>query len=225
MSGEKILICVINNTGLWESYFCNDLLKLYEETKKIYPNTEVQNIQASSVAQMRNYSCRYAMGKFGKIINDNPTRYDYLVQLDTDHHYPKTFIIDLMKHKKDIVTGCTSSRHQPFQQTQFKEFIKEIRSDDNIANPTPDEELMEIAASGPVGMLIKVDILEKLKYPYYKITYIGSEETNNVESVMGEDVNFCHQLKEAGIKIWLDPKITFPHNIKNVFVNRGNIQL
>ena len=144
---------------------------------------------------------------------------------NTDHRYNPEFIIDLMKHKKDVVTGCTSNRKAPFKQTQFKKFQKELRAEENIANPKPDEELMKIEASGPVGMIIKVDVLDKLKYPYYIIKHIGTEEEGNLESVMGGDIYFTKQLNEAGIELWLDPSITFPHEVSNVMVNRGQLQL
>lgn len=224
MNKQKILITVINNSGLWEGYFCMDLIKVYEETKRVYPNTEIQNIQANCVNEMRNYSCRYAMGKFGKMVDTNK-RYDYLVQLDTDHRYHPNFIIDLMKHDKDVVTGCTSSRHSPFKQTQFKKFIRDIRADENIENPSPEDGLIQIDSSGPVGMLIKVDVLDKLEYPYYNLVHIGCEEGRGIEATTGGDVYFCQQLKDAGIELWLDSKITFPHEVGGVFVNRGQVML
>lgn len=225
MNKEKIIIFVINNTGLWPGYFCMDLVNLYLTTLQEYPNAKLQTIQANSVNEMRNFSCRYALGLRGPSGDENPARADYLVQLDTDHRYPPTFIIDLMKHGKDVVTGCTSNRRHPFNQTQFKKFQKEIKAEENIANPSGDEELMKIDASGPVGMIIKVDVLDKLKYPYYTIEHIGTEEDKNVEAVRGGDIFFCKQLKDIGVDIWLDPKITFPHEVNNVFVNRGQLQL
>jgi hypothetical protein len=224
MNKEKIVIFVINNTGMWPGYFCMDLVNLYMETLKEYPNTKLQTIQACSVNEMRNFACRYAMGERAPN-GEEPDRADYIVQLDDDHRYKPTFINDLMKHKKDVVTGCTSNRRAPFKQTQFIKFQKEIKADENIANPSPEDELMKIDASGPVGMLIKVDVLDKLKYPYYKIDHIGTAEEGNQEAIMGGDIYFCKLLKEAGIDIWLDPKITFPHEVGMVMVNRGTLQL
>lgn len=221
----KIIIFIINNTGMWPGYFCMDLINLYITTLQEYPNTKIQTIQACSVNEMRNFACRYAQGLRGPKGDEKPKRRDYLVQLDTDHRYRPEFIIDLMKHEKDVVTGCTSNRRVPFKQTQFIKFQKEIKSDDNIANPGTDDELMKIEASGPVGMLIKVDVLDKLTYPYYKIDHIGTEEEDNLEAIMGGDVWFAKQLKANGIELWLDPKITFPHEVSNVMVNRGQLQL
>lgn len=222
---EKIVIFVINNTGMWPGYFCMDLINLYNTTLKEYPNTKIQTIQACSVDEMRNFACRYAMGIRNQQGESEKIRMDYLVQLDTDHNYHPNFIIDLMKHKKDVVTGCTSNRRPPFNQTQYIKFKKEIKGEDNLANPLPEEELMKIEASGPVGMLIKVDILDKLEYPYYTIKHIGNENGRSVESIKGGDIYFCDKLKEHGINIWLDPKITFPHEVSRVMVNRGNLQL
>ena len=225
MNKQKILISVINNTGQWPTYFCLDLINLLEKTKEVYPNTKLQTIRACSVNEMRNFSCRNAMGKRGAPGEESLIRVDYLVQLDTDHRYSPTFIIDLMKHDKDVITGCTSSRHSPFQQTQFKKFQYEMRGEDNLVNPSPEDPLMTIEASGPVGMIVKVDVLDKLKYPYYTIKHIGDKGGFAVESIQGGDIYFCEKLKEAGIEIWLDPKVTFPHEVNGVFVNRGNISL
>lgn len=224
MNKEKIDIFVINNTGYWPSYFCLDLINLYITTLQEYPNTRLHTIQANCVNEMRNFACRQAMGKRTPD-GQEPRRADYLVQLDSDHHYPNTFIIDLMKHKKNVVTGCTSNRRPPFKQTQFKEFRKEIKEDDNIVNPSQEDDLIKIEASGPVGMLIKVDVLDKLPYPYYKINHIGNEETGNQEAIMGGDIYFCSLLKRFNIDLWLDPKISFPHQVPNVFVDKGNLGL
>lgn len=222
---EKILICIICNSGQWPDYFCMDLIKLYEHTKSIYPNTKIQPVIRSSVAEMRNCACLFATGEIELKNVEDVERHDYLVQLDTDHKYNKEFIVDLMKHKKEIVTGCTSSRHPPLNQTQYKELTKEIRGDANIVNPSKDEELIKIEASGPVGMLIDVDVLDKLSYPYYKTKHLGHEEGRRIDSAMGEDIYFCTKLKEADVDIWLDPSITFPHQLTNVFVSRGQIGL
>lgn len=224
MKDAKILIFVINNTGQWPSYFCLDLINLYMKTLEEYPNTKLQTIKACSVNEMRNFACMHALGERGEPGDETPERCDYFVQLDVDHRYHPDFIIDLMKHDKDIITGCTSNRRSPWKQTQFKRFQQVFRADENIVNPHPDDELMKIEASGPVGMLIKTDVLDKLEYPYYKINHIGHEEGMKPESIMGGDIYFTKQLKKAGIDLWLDPKVTFPHQVTNVFVNRGQLQ-
>ena len=222
---DKIVIFVINNTGSWPSYFCMDLVNLFVTTLQEYPNTELRTVEANSVENMRNYACRYAMGLRALQPGDTLERADYLVMLDVDHRFAPDFILKLMKHKKDVVTGCTSGRVHPFGQTQYKKVKKDIRKGDNIVNPKPTDPLMKIGASGLVGMLIKVDVLFKLQFPYFKRTYIGTEKGNNVEAEEGSDVYFTKKLNEIGVEIWLDPSITFPHEVRRVFVNRGELKL
>jgi len=200
-----------------------DVINLYHETISEYPNTILRMIEANSVENMRNHACRFAMGLKDIGFGDKLEKHDYLVQLDVDHRYHPRFIIDLLKHDKEIVTGCTSRRAYPYGQTQFKKLQKNLREKSNAANPLPDDELYTIEASGPVGMLIKVDALFKLKFPYYIRRYVGTEEEGNVLDEMGSDVYFCEKLKEAGVDLWLDPKITFPHENRRVFVNRGQL--
>ena len=214
MNEEKILIFIIDNSGLWPSYFSVDVVKLYNYTKSIYPNTEIQTIQANSVVQMRNIAMKYALGE--SKFNKDMIRFDYLVMLDIDHRYKEDFIVKFMQHNKDIVTGCTSSRKPPYIQTQYKKMIKEIKEEDNIIKPIGNE-LIKAEASGLVGMLIKVDVLEKITFPFCNMEYIDDEK------IIGEDIFFCKKLKEAGYVIWVDPTVSFPHEIKNVFVNNGEI--
>mgnify|MGYP000489225458 CR=1 FL=1 len=79
---------------------------------------------------------------------------------------------------------------------------------------------MLIEASGPVGMLIRVEALEYMEYPYYKIDHIGTKE--DPTKMIGGDVYFSKKLKQLGIQMFLDPKVTFPHNT-SAFVNRGKV--
>lgn len=207
---EKILIAVISNKAALPTYFVKDLLALYIQTKNMYRNTELNFVSACSVNHMRNVACKYAV--------DN--EFDYMVQLDDDHKYPSSFIIEFMKHKKEFVCGPTSQRFPPFLPTQFKQYkLDGFKDEENRIIVSPkDTGLVQVGMTGVVGALIKVSALKKIKYPYFLITYESEEHYT------GGDVYFTKQLEEAKIERWMDTRFGFPHNLNNMFIDKGDIK-
>ena len=198
ISKKKILLVAINNRSTVPEYFSNSLLELYTYSKKYLPNIDLRYVAANSVNWMRNLSVKMALE------ND----FDYLIQLDTDHSYPQDFLVKFLQHDKDIVTGCTNQRRFPFFPTQYYKIkSKNMKEQSNLCYYTEEDFLEVIEASGPVGMLIKMDVFKKLTWPYYDIDWT---EMNNT---VGGDINFCKSLKKVGVEIYCDKSICFPHEI------------
>ena len=216
---KKVLVTIISNRGYWPMHFSISLVKLMEYTRK-HHNAELMTVKSCDINYMRNRACLIAQNK-GK--EANGTKYDYFVQLDDDHIYPEDFIVKFIGHNKDIVVGCTSQRTPPWNQTQFKEFtgVDNFKSVNNIVNPKPEDGLIEVGFSGPVGMTMKTEVLEKLKFPYFKIEYL-----NTNPSIVGGDISFCRQLKEKGIKMYLDSSVSFPHCVgEAIYADRGETKM
>ena len=158
-------------------------------------------------------------------INDN---YDYLVCLDDDHEYEKDFILKLLSHKKDFVTGCTRQRVHPYKPTQFYKFTSPMKQEGNFVYCKGDEGLQKIECSGPVGMLMKVSALRDLDYPYYWMDYSDYKYTLKktreewtfypklMSNYVGGDYVFCRQLLQKDKVLWLDSSVDFPHIISGV---------
>ncbi len=216
-SNKSILIVVISNQKYWPVYFCNDLLNLYLETKKHYI-TDLMIANSCNIENMRNVACLSAMGK-----NPDNKKYDYFVQLDTDHLYPQDFIIKLIKHNKDFVNGITNRRKPPYTTTQYIKWKRNKLTD--IKNCVPNEKggLVEISSGGIVGALIKTDVLKKIKFPYFDDIYTVNNAVKEGIRRRGSDVNFTHKLQRAGIKMYCDTSISFPHEL-TVHVDRGTFK-
>jgi len=196
----KIMVVPINNRDSYPVYFAENLLNLLTYTKQIFPNTELVNVNACDVNHLRNVAVDLAI--------DN--KYDYIVQLDVDHVYPKDFILKLLSHEKDFVTGLTMNRTLPLTLTQFKELKplgEHTRTNKNQIKP--DGKLQKIEATGVVGMLMKVDVLKNLPRPRFRMEYHGEE---NTPFDSGGDFYFCKLLKEFGKEIYCDTKLEFPHH-------------
>ena len=150
--------------------------------------------------------------------------------MDDDHEYPEDTIFKLLIHKKDFVTGCTRQRVHPYNPTQFHKFMNPVKQQGNFVFCKGDEGLIKIEVSGPVGMLMKVDALKELDYPYYWMDYNYDSsyylKQNEKESwtfypqfrsnYLGGDYKFCQQLLEKGKELWLDSSLDFPHMISGV---------
>jgi glycosyltransferase involved in cell wall biosynthesis len=217
----SILISVINNYDSMPNYFVWDLMSLYIQTKRFYPDVDIQQANACDVNLMRNLSVLHSLGD-----NDLKKRYDYIVQLDTDHKYPKDFIIKFVslceQNKWPIITGLTSSQKEPHYNTQYYKLQEEMNTKENtVSCPKPVNNIIDIEASGPVGMVINTAIFSKIKFPFYLQEYQVKEGEHNKQNFMtvGGDVNFCKKLKEAGIPIKCHLGYSFPHG-RTAFLNR-----
>jgi len=219
----SILICVINNYPMIPSYFVWDLFNLYLRTKEIYPDIDIQQVDACSIVTMRNVAVRRALG-------DNPNKkvYKYFVALDTDHHYPHDFLlkfIDKMERLDlDILTGLTDSQRETNGEhlsTQYYKIQKDMNTKENcVFCPKSEDKIIQVEASGPVGMVMNTRIFHKLEFPYFLETYQVNKDKNEAV-ILGSDIYFCKKLKEAGIKINVDCSVDFPHQNPKSFFSRG----
>lgn len=215
----SLLITIINNSGIMPDYFVWDLFNLYNHTKQFYPNVDIQQVNACDVNSMRNLAAKYAMGD-----NEDKKVYDYVVQLDDDHHYPPEFLVKFLaiaeQEKLEVITGLTSGKRKPFRSTQYYKLQTEINSKDNcVTAKKPKQEIIKIEASGPVGMLIKTSVFNKLEFPYY---YVDYPTINGNHGLIGGDIVFSRKLLNAKIPIHLDLSVTFPH-ARTFFLSRDKI--
>lgn len=216
-STKSILLVVISNQKSWPVYFVNDLFNVYLETKKYY-KCDLMIANSCNIENMRNVACLSALGK-----NPDKIKYDYFVQLDTDHLYPQDFIIKFIKHDKDFVCGITNRRQFPYTTTQYKKWKRKHLT--AIENCVENEKngVVEISSGGVVGALIKTSVLEKIKFPYFNDIYEPNDALKEGIRRRGSDVNFTHKLQLAGIKMYCDTEISFPHEVI-VHVDRGQFK-
>lgn len=221
----SVLIVVINNYEQLPTYFVWDLFNLYNSTRQLYPDIDIQQVNACEVSLMRNMAIKSALGG-----NVEKKKYNYVVMLDTDHRYSPHFLtrfLNLMEDNNyEILTGLTDSKKETNGEhlsTQYYKIQKDINTKENcVSSPEPEDKVIQVEASGPVGMLINTKIFKKLSLPYYVQEYSKNEKKNEVTST-GSDLYFCKNLKKAGIKINVDLMTSFPHKNDNSFFNRGSI--
>lgn len=135
--------------------------------------------------------------------------YDYFLSLEQDIIPPRNVIERLLAHKKDVVSGVYfavnffkgKNRLMPLVWVDFDEKTKRMFYVDSARLWSND--LFEISASGLGCMLIHKDVLKDTEFRYVK----GDEGF--------DDVWFCKDLREKGIKIYCDTSLKCRHLIKD----------
>lgn len=130
---------------------------------------------------------------------------DYIFFIDDDVLPPFDTITKLIQHNKDIVAGLYFAKQRPHFPQIFLRSKKTKGRYDSVIN-YPKNELIEVDACGAGCMLIKKEVFEKLKKPYFQYIPRG-EKTPRI----GEDFYFCEKVKKAGFKIYCDTSIICKH--------------
>jgi hypothetical protein len=235
----RVLLVVINNYGSVPDYFMYDIINLLNYTKARGYDVDLQKVDACDIASLRNIAIKTSLG-----MNHDKKEYDYVMQLDDDHKYPSEFLVRFIElceqNNWPIITGLTPGKKYPFKNTQYYKLTDDITAEDNsVVCKKPKNEIIDIEASGPVGMLIKTSIFKNLPFPWYHTEYfkkkiIVKEKVNidgelkeidkevEMDAFMGSDLVFCKLLKEYNIPIKLDLSVNFPHE-KKFFLSRGEV--
>ena len=118
--------------------------------------------------------------------------YDYLLMIDSDNP-PPTNILDLVDLDKEVI-GLPTPINMSYIKGMNDIYWNIFKND----YPTKDagKGLQEVEMVGSGVMLIRRDVLEKIKNPF---TTVRNEEDLRI---VGTDAAFCKKCQSMGIKIW-----------------------
>ena len=130
---------------------------------------------------------------------------DYLFMIDDDMLSPPDLFYRLAVHDKDIVAALAFTRnpdHKPviYETIEGVDPVTAAYGFTRFINNYPRNTLVECDAVGFGAVLIKTDVLRKVKRPWF----FGMERT-------GEDITFCNKAKKAGFGVWMDTSIKLGH--------------
>ena len=113
-----------------------------------------------------------------------------------------------MECESDIVLGWYYRKRTKTDQKVIFTFGKDFNDDNCIKGQTMIHEIprpIEVKGGGLGIALIKVNVFEKLQYPYFKfVTYSN-------DSVLSEDLYFCNLASESGCNIKCNPSVKGNH--------------
>jgi glycosyltransferase involved in cell wall biosynthesis len=135
---------------------------------------DLLGLESSNLPYARNHLAKEALAR-------NP---DYLLWLDADHMFPSDSLFRLLGHGKDVVGINQPRRYPPHGPTAQGLDGQPIQSKPGQTG------LQEVAHPGLGMCLVKASALKDLKWPLFA----GGEE----------DVFFFKQLRNAGVKVFVD---------------------
>jgi hypothetical protein len=163
-----------------------------------------------TIAENRNYTAVQAINN----------KSDYLLMVDDDMVFNEDLLDCLIANGKDICGVAYHSRGSTAK-------IKIVPSGEIMAVAEVDrgkyidleketdpkyKDTFECYAVGTGIILIKCEIFRKIARPWFEFTYF-----ENGKCKEGEDWNFCFKAKDAGFKIWTDPKPSIGHLGETIF--------
>lgn len=132
---------------------------------------------------------------------------DWMLQIDDDMLIPMDMFERLYEHNVDVVAPLAFTRNEPHYaviyqcESGFDPVSKQDYFVNHYARNYPENQLVRCDAVGFGSALIKMDVIRKMKKPYFMST-CGT----------GEDIYFCYRAqKEAGAKIHMDTATKITH--------------
>lgn len=131
---------------------------------------------------------------------------DYLFMIDDDMIAPQDLFERLYRHNVDIVAPLAFTRLPPHKPVMYsiKSGYDSVERKEYYLNYSvldyPKNTLYECDAVGFGAVLIKVDVLKRLKKPWFMTT-----------SGAGEDIHFCHMAGKSGVRIFMDTSTKLGH--------------
>ena len=126
----------------------------------------------------------------------------HLFMVDDDMTFQPDALIRLVDRNVDIV-GCLAFKRVPgYAPCVYKK--KEGTNDHFALLPG---KFQEVDAIGTGGILIRREVFDKIKYPWFETWY--SKDGNDTH--WGVDFDFCLKAKAAGYKIHVDPEVEMGH--------------
>lgn len=140
----------------------------------------------------------------------------HLLMMDSDQVYPSDTITKLLTHDLDVVSAKVHRRYPPFDGLLYRGTIGEYEfvPDEEIVN----NKLIEIDATGCGCIMYKTEVFKNIPEPWFEFS------KNQHGKDVGEDIGFCHKLREAGYKIFTDTTIDISH-LSLLSVNWGTYKL
>ncbi len=217
LKDKSIIFCLPGNT--YSGTFMMSFIELLGFISSQGANFKVSQQYSSMVNYAR---CKCAGADVTKGKNQKPfggLEYDYMMWIDSDIAFNADLFMKLVEMDKDIASGwyCqpggTSSGgfYTPVVESMDDEYFKANGSYEFLTTETMSEKTdpFKVDYIGFGWVLIKQGVFEKIEYPWFapKLIQLG----DGIQDVCSEDVAFCHDAKDAGFEIWVDPTCRVGH--------------
>lgn len=128
----------------------------------------------------------------------------HILMMDTDQiYYTEDMINIMLSRNKPFLGTVVHRRYPPFDPIVYRGELGKYTQvpDENIYNG----EVIEVDAFGFGCVLLELKHLLDLPQPWFCDAFTDDERP------VGEDINFCHCLRQAGHKLFVDTSIRISH--------------
>jgi len=142
-----------------------------------------------------------------KFLNERTEEYAIFLDADT---VPPRHVAQLVAHGKPIVSG--------FVWRKFKDFpVPVLMKGDGqgaynlvgMEDLEQEDGLLIVDAVGTACLAVRRDVFEKIGYPWFKFSEQMSDQG---PAQRGEDIWFSERAREAGYKLYVDPRVECSHD-------------
>lgn len=189
----KLFIAISSNRD-HKPYFTQCLANLltYLLTKGVY-GTKLEGL----TTRIQPDTSVLSFGRQNMIRAAKDEGFTHILFLDDDMVFPDNILDHLNNRKVDVVAinGC---KKNPIELNYCAlgldgKYIESIDKDD----------LVEASKVGLAVMLLNLDAIKDIPEPHFEVLW--SEDT---KSYQDQDYYFCKKLREHGVKLWIDNKVS-----------------
>ena len=144
--------------------------------------------------------------------------YDYIMWIDSDIVFKPEDFFKILESPHDVTAGLYMMEDlehfaavKDWHEDYFQKFgtFKFIRPDDVVGAAR----YMPVAYAGMGWMLIRKDVVENLKYPWF---WSDLQHIGDLTDMSSEDVAFCRALNNAGHTVHVDTQLRVGHQKKMI---------
>lgn len=166
---------------------------------------------------VRGYDCATARNNIvSKFLESDA---EWLMMVDNDVTVQRDALLNLLADGVDVVSGYYVHRFKTDETSNKTNLCK--RGELNYSTQFTGEELADMRERGEYlirihggGMgciLIRKSVFQRISYPYYKWRDYGNGK------MLSEDLHFCEQCKQEGIKIYADTRVQCGHMVRYIY--------
>lgn len=173
---------------------------------------------------VRGYDCAAARNRIAKRLMDGG--HDLLLMVDSDVIVPRDALANLQSHDRECVSGfylhrgpsnepngrtCACRLRKPDGELYYDYPLESEYTTEELAGMRErGEHLVEIHGGGMGCVLVRREVFERLKYPWFDWVDYDDGRT------LSEDLFFCERLRKASIGRYLDTRVACGHIFKRV---------
>jgi len=156
-----------------------------------------------------------ARNQIVKFFLESEAKFTHLLFVDSDTLPQPDALRRLLSHKLPVVSGLTpilslnkATRTWETFDNCFRQRVSD--TDGNVTTHIAERHtgLQEIFRCGSSCILIKREVFEALKPPYYDFQY----NEDHTEHRRSEDIGFCDKARDAGFKLYADTDVICMHH-------------